>query len=92
MNDSILRIQEDARKNENLRQKLISTENSADPMFEFCKIATENGYPLTVGELFSMGEDCRDSMLRSVNGGGVDAPDGWGDMYENIIVSLKNNH
>lgn len=89
MLDSIPKLQQDALKNEKLRLQLLATEKSADPMAEFCKIATENGYPLTVGELFYAGEDCRDSMLRSVNGGGVEAPDGWGDMYENIIASLK---
>lgn len=89
MNDSIIRLQEDVRKDKALREKLLQTEHSSDPMAEFCKCSTESGYPITVGELFSMGEDCRDSMLRSVNGGGVEAPDGWGDMYENIMAELK---
>jgi len=92
MDEKLLDLQMKALKDENLRQQLLATKNEADPMKAFCDKCTELGYPLTVGELFAMGQDFCDSMVRSVNGGGVNAPDGWNDAYEMFfsVLEIKN--
>ena len=44
---------------------------------------------IRAGELFALGLDESDTKLRSVNGGGVNAIDGWDDAYEQFILTLK---
>lgn len=79
----------DARHNSELKLKLLKTREADDPMCEFCNVAAELGYNITIGELFSLGQDMNDSKLRSVNGGGVDGIDGWDDAYETFFCSLQ---
>ena len=82
------RLMQEAKLDESLKQQLIETQNTDDPMAEFCKIALSKGYNITVGELLACGQDMNDSKLRSVNGGGVNGIDGWDDAYENFITTL----
>ncbi len=79
----------DARKNEELRRKLIATKNSEDPVAEFCFFCQSLGYDVQIGELFACGQDMNDSKLRSVNGGGVNGIDGWDDTYEQFFLTLE---
>ena len=44
---------EKAKSDFNLRQNLLNTKNSSDPMENFCKIARENGVEIYVGDLFA---------------------------------------
>ena len=37
-----------------------------------------------------MGEEFNAAMLRSVNGGGVEGPDGWDDAYGMFFAALEN--
>ncbi len=88
MEKVLQRLLEDARKNPQLKDCLIKTKLSADPMKEFCDVCTSLGYPVYLGELFALGQDMNDSKLRSVNGGGVNGIDGWDDAYEMFMAAL----
>lgn len=82
------RLLQAAKKDENLKKALIESKSSQEPVENFCKIAVENGFDITAGELLACGQDMCDSMLRSVNGGGVYGLDGWDDAYEHFFTSL----
>ena len=83
------RLMQAAKLDKNLKKQLIETKDSDDAMGNFCKIARNYGYNITVGELLACGQDMNDSKLRSVNGGGVNGIDGWDDAYENFIITLE---
>ena len=82
------RLMQEAKLDKNLKQQLIATQNTDDPMQQFCKIALQRGFNITIGDLLACGQDMNDSKLRSVNGGGVNGIDGWDDAYENFITTL----
>lgn len=83
------RLITDAKDNSELRKKLIAASNGSDPMKNFCDICVKNGYEIYLGELFAYGQDMNDTKLRSVNGGGVNAIDGWDDTFEMLIKELE---
>lgn len=89
LEEILSRLLEDCRKNENLRKMLLETRNDKDPMKCFCDTCQSLGYEIYLGELFAYGQDMNDSKLRSVNGGGVSAIDGWDDAYEMFFASLE---
>ena len=68
MNEKLSKILEEARRNPEIKSKFLETRKAQDPMEEFCKVATAIGYDMTVGELFAMGEEYSDNMLKSCNG------------------------
>lgn len=82
------RLLYDARHNTKLKERLLETRKTKDPMDKFCNISQSLGYNITIGGLFALGQDMNDSKLRSVNGGGVDGIDGWDDAYETFFNSL----
>lgn len=53
MNEKLVQILKEARHDPKLKQKLIDTKSAKDPMQAFCEVATEAGYEMTVGELFT---------------------------------------
>lgn len=89
MEEILARLLDDSRKDESLRQTLLSTRKADDPMKCFCDTCQKLGYEIYLGELFAYGQDMNDSKLRSVNGGGVGAIDGWDDAYEMFFASLE---
>jgi hypothetical protein len=92
MNETLSRLLDAALHDASMRALLMATKQDADPIAAFCRVATELGYPVTPGELVSMGEESIAAMLRSVNGGGVDAFDGWDDAYEMFFTALGAGH
>ena len=44
---------------------------------------------MTVGELFAMGQEYTDNLLKSVNGGAEYPMEGWEDTYELFLAALK---
>ncbi|MCH5201655.1 MAG: hypothetical protein J1F17_00480 [Oscillospiraceae bacterium] len=88
MEEKLRLLLEKARHDENLKQTLLDTRKSSDPMKCFCDTCQSLGYEIYLGELFAFGQDMNDSKLRSVNGGGVSAIDGWDDAYEMFFASL----
>lgn len=89
MNEKLAQILKEARNNPKLKQKFIETKSAKDPMAEFCKVATEYGYEMTVGELFEIGEEYAANLLKSCNGGAVYPIDDWGDWYEDFFAALR---
>lgn len=79
-----------ARDDAALREALLKTRDEKDPVKAFCDKCNELGYThITVYELLTAGESFCDAMLRSVNGGGVEAPDSWDDFYEMFFDEIK---
>lgn len=75
----------DAKSNAELKEKLLKTEQSENPIDNFCSLCRSLGYKISAGELFALGLDESDTKL----GGGVNAIDGWDDAYEQFILTLK---
>jgi len=73
----------------NIKNELIKTKTDADPLDAFCKKAKEFGVEISLADLLWDGEDFCSAMLRSVNGGGVDAFDSWTDFYDLFFASLE---
>lgn len=82
------RLLKDAKKDQNLKQRLLKTRESSDPVEDFCSLCQELGYDIKIGELMAIGQDSNDAKLRSVNGGGVNPIDGWDDAYEQFFMTL----
>ena len=88
MNETLNNLLIAALHDESIKAALLATREAADPSAAFCECATSLGYPVTVRELFTMGEEFNAAMLRSVNGGGVEGPDGWDDAYAMFFSAL----
>lgn len=82
------RLLRNARQDAKLKNELIKTRQSENPVEDFCVLCQSKGYEITAGELFTMGQTVSDAKLRSVNGGGVNAIDGWDDAYEQFFAEL----
>ena len=68
MDEILCRLLKDALHHPELKQKLLQTEQADDPMDAFCQLATQLGYPINIGDLFAMGQDYHDNLMKSVNG------------------------
>ncbi len=79
----------EARKNKELRARLLDAAGKPDAVKEFCAVCRSEGYELYPGDILAYGQDMNDSKLRATNGGGSFAIDGWDDAFENIIDELK---
>ena len=84
-------IQHKALKDESLKTKILETENTKEPLDEFCKICQQEGYEIYPMDVIIAGEESYAAMKRSTNGGGENAPmlDGEDDFYELILAALK---
>ena len=78
-----------ARENNELRQQLLATKDSAEPLWECCKLAQKAGVELYAGELFAVGEEYCDNQCKSTNGGNPSPYYSFNDAYENFIESIK---
>jgi len=88
MNDSLTMLLEKAKNDSLLRERIYATRSDKNPVNALCVLATEEGFPITAAELIDEGETSCAAMLRSVNGGGVEAPEGWDDLYEMFFAAL----
>lgn len=81
-----------AREDEKFKGKLLETKNSANPVSDFCRIATENGFPMTVMDIVNQGEEFYAEIKRSTNGGGENSPDldYQNDEYLIFMMRLKD--
>lgn len=84
-------LQRQAKRDENLRQRLIGTKKEKEPVSAFCKICRELGYEIYEMELILAGEEFHAAMKRSTNGGGENSPmiAGEDDFYELFLAALK---
>ena len=73
-----------------LKEKLLKTRENENPLSTFCRICTEEGFPLYEMDLISCGEDYYAAMRRSTNGGGENSPmlAGEDDYYELFLTEL----
>ena len=85
---------ERAKENEDLREKLLATRASKNPVSDFCEIATGSGFPITVMELVNQGEEFYAEIKRSTNGGGENSPDldFQNDEYSIFMMRLSGLH
>ncbi len=88
MNDRLTGLLEKARNDPGLKSRILATRGDKNPVNALCVLATAEGFPITAAELINEGESSCAAMLRSVNGGGVEAPDGWDDLYEMFFAAL----
>lgn len=88
MNDSLDRLLKLALERPQLKKELLATQMADDPLDAFCKIATENGCPITVGEIFTLNQTLCDNLLKSTNGGATYPIEDWADAYEMFMSSL----
>ena len=88
MNDSLTMLLDRAKNNAKLTERIYATRNDRNPVNALCELATAEGFPITAAELLYEGEGTCAAMCRSVNGGGVDTPDGWDDVYEMFFAAL----
>ena len=89
--DKLDRLFEKAKADVALRQKLIDTKKSDNPLANFCAIATENGFELSVMDMINQGEEFYAEIKRSTNGGGENSPDldFQNDEYSIFMLRLK---
>lgn len=89
MEEKLRILLEKASNDKELREILLATKNSNDPMKCFCDTCQDLGYEIYLGELFAYGQEMNDTKMRSVNGGGVCTIDGWDDAYDMFFASLE---
>lgn len=85
------KLLEEARNNAALKEKLLGTANSQNPIADFCQIATETGFPMSVMDIVNQGEEFYAEIKRSTNGGGENSPDldFQNDEYSIFMMRLK---
>lgn len=84
----LARLLSAAKQDTDLKNQLLRTRESAEPVREFCALCRSLGYDVAEGALFTVGMTASDAKLRSVNGGGVNAIEGWDDAYEQFFTEL----
>ena len=84
-------LQNRARKEEVLRNRLLTTRNEPNPVSAFCRTCQELGYPIYEMDLIQAGEEFYASMKRSTNGGGENSPmlGGEDDFYEQFFANIN---
>lgn len=89
--DKLEALFEKAKSSEELKNMLLETSNSANPIADFCKIASENGFPMSVMDIVNQGEEFYAEIKRSTNGGGENSPDldFQNDEYSIFLMRLK---
>ena len=91
MNDTMRALRDRALMDPAFRQALLDTRKADDPLSVFCALATQSGYPLTVDEVISCGEEFADNQMKSTNGGNPMPYDyfGFDDAYEMFFISIQ---
>ncbi len=64
-----------AKADPELKNKLLDTRNSKNPISDFCAIAAECGLEMSVMDMINQGEEFYAEIKRSTNGGGENSPD-----------------
>ncbi len=74
-----------------LKEKLLQTRESEDPLGELCRICRNMGYEIYPMDVIQAGDEFYATMKRSTNGGGENSPvlEGEDDMYELFFAGLK---
>lgn len=74
-----------------LKAALLDSRTAKYPLTTFCKLAAENGFPLSPMDVIDYGEQEVAAMARSINGGGENHPslEGSEDTYELFLIELE---
>lgn len=88
MNDTLRALRERALRDTDFRSALLATREAADPLCALCDFATANGFPLTLGDVISDGEEFSCNQTKSTNGGNPLPYDCFDDAYEMFFASL----
>ena len=64
-----------ANNDKTLKDELLATQSAKDPLAEFCRIATQKGFEMSVMDIVNHGEEFYAEIKRSTNGGGENSPD-----------------
>ncbi|SFQ02854.1 hypothetical protein SAMN02910358_00436 [Lachnospiraceae bacterium XBB1006] len=88
--DMLDTLQKKALRDSQLRDRLLATEHSEEPIKDFCDICQEMGFELYPMELVLAGEDFQATMKRSTNGGGENSPmlASGDDLYGLFIAAI----
>lgn len=89
MNDTLLALRERALCDPAFRAALLATRNAADPLSTLCDFATESGFPLSLGDVISDGEEFSCNQTKSTNGGNPLPYDCFDDAYEMFFASIE---
>ena len=88
MNDILRAMRERALEDDCFRAALIATRDAADPLDALCRFAQEQGYPLTIGEIISDGEEFSCNQTKSTNGGNPMPYDCFDDAHDMFFASI----
>ena len=89
MNEKLYQLLQKAELDLELRKRIWAAKDAKDPALALCELCTAEGFPLTVGELFSEQEEFFCNLFRSCNGSAVDPLDGWDDPFEMFFAALE---
>ena len=86
------RLLDMAKHDAGLKEKLLKTRQSDNPVADFCNIATEMGLSMAVMDIVNQGEEFYAEIKRSTNGGGENSPDldYQNDEYSIFMMRLKD--
>ena len=89
--DMLDELQTRALRDPKIREKMLATRNSKDPLGDFCQVCRDLGYEIYEMELVAAGEEFHAAMKRSTNGGGENSPmlAGEDDFYELFMANLE---
>ncbi|MCC0634966.1 Nif11-like leader peptide family natural product precursor [Clostridioides sp. ES-S-0001-02] len=90
MNEKLIKILDEAKNDSEFKKEIMETRKQSDVMDSFCKVVTSRGYDITIGELFSIGEEYTSNLLKSVNGGAAYPIEDWSDWFEDFFIMLAN--
>ena len=82
-------ITQRAKQDDKLRERILRTADSNDSLNDFCKIAQEEGFDISVGDILTIGEEYSDNQCKSTNGGNPNPYDYFDDPYEMLLASLE---
>jgi hypothetical protein len=89
MNEKLYQLLQKAELDFELRKRIWAAKDAKDPALALCELCTAEGFPLTVGQLFSEQEEFFCNLFRSCNGSAVDPLDGWDDPFEMFYAALE---
>ena len=84
-------LQNQALKNEELKNAFLATREKKNPLSSFCQICRSAGYDIYEREIICAGEEFHAAMKRSTNGGGENSPmlACGDDFYELFLSALE---
>ncbi len=89
--DNFVKLKELARKDPELKERLLATRDDSNALTAFCRIANESGCEIYPMDIFEYAEVYYTEMKRSTNGGGENSPmlsGGWDNIFELLLSEL----